>query len=98
MFGSSKIFVALEKSYFLLTHKSLTLAAVVLHIFLSTFNMTRPGLTWLADEKTHIISEDRCAAVKEITSQLHHDWELRQFLQHLAGLREEEEFCAHIVF
>ena len=31
-------------------------------------------LTWLTDEEADIVSEDGCAAVQEVTGQLHHHW------------------------
>ncbi len=46
--------------------------------------------TWLADEKTHIISEDRRVSIQEITSQLHHDRKFSQFFQYLTSLSQKQ--------
>lgn len=51
--------------------------------------------TWLADKEADIVSEHRSVPVQEVTGQLHHDRQLGQLLQHLAGLGKQQSTAQH---
>lgn len=53
------------------------------------------ALTWLANEEAHIISENRCVTVQEITRQLHHDRKFCQLFKDLSGLDTRKRFYCH---
>lgn len=54
--------------------------------------------TWLTDEEANIVPKNRRVAVQEVAGQLHHDWQLRQLLEDLSGLKIKDTIFLTIFF